>query len=170
MSKQSKELARSLSANRHQDLVRYLSSRLPSEEDAKDLAQEAFLRLLRLERSDLIRHPEAYLYRIATNLVHEHWLKARPESAGSDLDPEGIAAPGKSTEGLAEQKQTLDTLGRALGLLPILQRRVVLMHRRDGLTYDEIGRALNISPGMVKKYLCKGLARCRAYVRQCQND
>ena len=170
MSKRTKELVQTLSTNRQVDLVRYLASRLPSEEDARDLAQEAFLRLLRLERTDLIRHPEAYLYRIATNLLHEHWLKARPDCAASGLDPEGLASPAGSTETLVEQRQTLDALERALSLLPTRQRRVVLMHRRDGLTYNEIAERLQISPGMVKKYLTKGLARCRDYVRQCRYD
>ena len=170
MSTQGNKLVRALSAELQQDLVRYLASRLPSEEDARDIAQEAFLRLLRLERTDLIRHPEAYLFRIASNLVHEHWLKSRPRDTGPGVDPEELTSETTPTETLVEQEQAIDTLERALRLLPDKQRIVVVLHRRDGLTYREIADALQISPDMVKKHLIKGLARCREYMRRCRND
>ena len=60
----------------------------------------------------------------------------------------------------------MKALERALRLLPPLQQRAVLMHRRDGLTYDEIAQELGCSPGMVRKYLRKGLVRCREYIRR----
>ncbi len=57
--KPNEKLVESLFAARGDDLLRYLTSRLPNGEDAKDLAQEAYLRLL--------RHPEPYLFRIAAS-------------------------------------------------------------------------------------------------------
>ncbi len=166
MPKRSKELIRDLFADRRKALVRYLASRLPNEEDAHDLAQEAYLRLLRLEKLDLVRDPEAYLFRMAKNLVHEHWLKVHPESVSDGIDPDGLPGPMAPTAVLAGQSQAIDALGRVLRLLPPMQQRVVLMHRRDGLTYGEIAEVLNISSDMVKKYLRKGLARCREYMRR----
>ena len=53
----------------HRDrLQQYLRARLTSADDAAELAQEAYLRMLRVKRADLIRHPQAYLFRIANNL------------------------------------------------------------------------------------------------------
>src|SRR5690348_16588481 len=68
-------------ADRHgQQLVRFLLSRVRSSTDAQDLAQEVYLRLLRLERPELIRKPEAYLFTVAANIVRENALRssARP--------------------------------------------------------------------------------------------
>ena len=72
-------------------LYQYLRRRLANEEDAQDLAQEAYLRLLRVSRTELVRDPQAYLYRVARNLVYEQGAKAMPVSPEND---------GMSTSGL----------------------------------------------------------------------
>lgn len=59
-----------------QDLKRYLSQRVANRAEAEDLAQEIYLRLLRIERQDLIRSPEALLFRVASNAVFEWRLLA----------------------------------------------------------------------------------------------
>lgn len=168
MTRLSKEQIHALWTSAQNDLVRYLASRLPCEDDARDLAQEAYLRLLRLERGDLVRCPEAYLFRIASNLVHEYWLKERTGIAANkdSKDPDVMPDDGSAIDVRAEQSQSLEILQQALRLLPEMQQKVVLMHRRDGMTYDEIAAELGISRDMVKKYLTKGLARCRERLRR----
>src|SRR6267154_2269282 len=61
----------------HDGLVKFLARRTTTPADAQDLAQEVYLRLLRVERLALIRQPRSYLLRIAANLLHEWRLKAR---------------------------------------------------------------------------------------------
>src|SRR5687768_4199787 len=82
----------------HGDLVKFLARRTATQADAQDLAQEVYLRLLRVDRLDLVRQPRSYLLRIAANLLHEWRLKARQtrqhraedlDSLMSDNDPEG---------------------------------------------------------------------------------
>lgn len=58
--KANQKLVDSLFAARGDDLLRYLISRLSN-------AEEAYLRLLRCNRDELVRHPEAYLFRIAAS-------------------------------------------------------------------------------------------------------
>ena len=163
LAKAKEKLVESLFAARGDDLLRYLASRLPNGEDAKDLAQEAYLRLLRRERSELVRHPEAYLFRIAANLMYEYWLKHRPESdqRAFAIDPEMLESDELSTESSVSQQQSVDALERVMRVMPPMRRKVLIMHRRDGMTYNEISARLGISVGMVKKHLAKGLARCR---------
>ena len=162
------ELVESLFADRGDDLLRYLSARLPNGEDARDLAQETYLRLLRRSRDDLVRHPEAYLFRIAANLMYENWLKVRPEGSlrSEDVDPELLDSDDLSTESAAAKQQSVDALERVLRVMPPMRRQVVILNRRDGMTYEEISARLGISVGMVKKHLAKGLARCREQLRR----
>ncbi len=146
-------------------LLRYLLARVPRREDAEDLAQEAFLRLLRVPRTDLIRHPDAYLFRIAANLLLEFRLRARrsrvlfdsdrAESAGQSLGDDH--EPGAVVELLADT----GSLQRAIDALPLKCRTALVLHRRDGLTYAQIGAKLGVSPDMVKKYLAQAVSRCR---------
>lgn len=167
MTRLTRESITDLFTESNTDVIKYLRSRLPGGEDARDLAQEAYLRLLRLKRGDLVRNPEAYLFRIASNLVHEYWLSGQRTVtnyiAGVDLDT--IPAPENSPDLLARQQEAMEALERALQALPPLYQQIVIMHRRDGLTYNEISEKLGISPHMVKKNLSKGLARCQERMR-----
>jgi len=143
---------------------RFLRSRLASEADAQDLAQEAYLRLLRVKDPKLIQDPVAYLFRIARNLVHE-WYTSLPPPSDS-IDDVEIAEDGMSIEALAESGQQMDRLKQVMAHLSPKCRAAIVMHRRDGMTYEEIAKALGVSTAMVKKYLSQGLARCRARLRK----
>jgi len=61
-----------LAARHGSRLRRYLAARLRNASDVGDLAQEIFLRLLRVERHDLIRQPESYLFTIAGSALRRY--------------------------------------------------------------------------------------------------
>lgn len=172
MPESNEKLVESLFSDRGDDLLRYLTARLPNGEDARDLAQETYLRLLRRNRDDLVRHPEAYLFRIAANLMYENWLNVRPEgnARSEHIDPDCLNTEELSTEAAAAQQQCVDALERVLRVMPPMRQQVVVLHRRDGLTYEEISAKLGISVGMVKKHLAKGLARCREQLRRYSDE
>jgi RNA polymerase sigma factor (sigma-70 family) len=145
------------------DLLRFIARRVRSIVDARDLAQETYVRLLRLDRKDLIRDPRPYLYRIACNILYEFELKRKSDLAGlrrwsadrrDEFESEGIEA---CTENLVLERR----LEAALRGLTPKCRAVVILHRREGMTYEEIGLKIGISSGMVKKYLARGLKHCR---------
>jgi RNA polymerase sigma-70 factor (ECF subfamily) len=152
---------------RYADLLRYLVYRLPSREDARDLAQEAFFRLLRRSHDALIENPEAYLFRIAANLAYEQRLKHPLESAPEEEIPdEWHAAP----EARADQQQRLDRLARVLSTLPPLPRAALVLQRRDGMTYAEIATQLNTTVHMVKKHIAIALLRCRERLSELNDE
>src|SRR5690606_20444248 len=71
-------------AVRHgEKITRFMSARLRhAAADVPDLVQEVFLRLLRVERPETIRSPEAYLFTIARHVLHQHRVRreATPET------------------------------------------------------------------------------------------
>lgn len=144
------------------ELHRFLMRRLHSSHHAQDLAQEAYLRLLRVERPELVRQPRAYLYRIAVNLVSEFRLRARREPITYDSDAlaeaaERIEAPADEGDRTADTQQ----IELILGQLPPLYRAIFVLRKRDGLSYHEIAQQLDISVHTVKKYLARAVAKCR---------
>jgi RNA polymerase sigma-70 factor (ECF subfamily) len=147
-------------------LRRYLSSRLRQSRDAPDLAQETYLRLLRVERHDLIRNPEAYLFTIANNLLHEHALRqaAAPPTVDIDALLNELHASQPDPQEQAQTQQRMLELERALERLSPKAQATLLMHRRDGYSLDEIGRCLGVSRAMAKKYLAKALVHCRTWL------
>lgn len=148
----------------HADLHRFLLWRLRNEQTAQELAQEAYLRLLRIERSDLIRKPRAYLYRIALNLVYELRLKEKRELVTFDSEMlDGLAeitgsgSPDEQDARAADMQQ----IEAILEQLPPLYRAIFVLRKRDGMSYPEIARQLDISVHTVKKYLARAVAMCR---------
>lgn len=146
------------------DLVRFISRRVRTAADAQDLAQEAYFRLLRLERKDLIRDPRSYLYRIAANVLYEFELKRRSDVKGLARWSDEYRTDAEAGCLLEFNEETLALRRRLEVVLAELTpkcRAVVILHRRDGMTYAEIGGRIGVSASMVKKYLAQGLRHCR---------
>lgn len=168
----------SLVARHGRPLLKFFVSRLPNTADAPDLVQEVYLRLLRLDRLDLIRCPEAYLFTIASNIAHEHSLKRtrRPphialEDTPSDELPADIEAYATAApESAALRTERMRQLEAVLSQLSPKARATLVWHRRDGRTYGEIGERLGVSRNMVKKYLSQALAHCRRNVKEEQGE
>jgi RNA polymerase sigma factor (sigma-70 family) len=128
------------------------------------LAQEVFLRLLRIDHHETIRSSEAYLYTIAFHVLHQHVLRrsAMPEAVEiSALINELESAPGSDPATQCETRQQLDELQGALQQLSPKAQAVLLLHRRDGYSLEEIGAQLGFSRAMAAKYLSKALLHCR---------
>jgi RNA polymerase sigma-70 factor (ECF subfamily) len=146
-------------------LQRFLTRRLQSAENAQDLAQEAYLRLLHLDRGEFVRKPQAYLYRIASNLVYEFRLRERNQPVTFDSEALDQAAESTVESPAAEASERLEIeqqLESILAGLPPLYRAVLVLRKRDGLSYPEIARTLDISVHTVKKYLARAVAQCRS--------
>jgi RNA polymerase sigma-70 factor (ECF subfamily) len=145
------------------ELHRFLVRRLRSSQQAQDLAQEAYLRLLRVARAELVRQPRAYLYRIAVNLVSEFRLRAQREPITYDSSTLEELAETAVTELAGEAEQALEAqqIEGFLEQLPPLYRAILLLRKRDGLSYQEIAQQLDISVHTVKKYLARAVAKCR---------
>jgi len=147
-------------------VLRFLAARLSSASEAEDLAQEVYLRLLRVEDVGLIRDPRAFALRVAANVAHEWRMLARNRLAHSDeaLELQVDDRPGPYETVL--QTQQMQHLTRALDTLSPTCRAVVLLHRRDGMTYEEIASHVGLSVGMVAKHLAKGLTACQEFLAE----
>jgi RNA polymerase sigma-70 factor (ECF subfamily) len=141
-------------------LTRFLERRVRSPVDAQDLAQEVYLRLLRVERLDLIEQPEAYLYRVARNIAMEWRMRAsqsRPHAA-DELDAlVDLTTP----ETLTQEAVNAHGFESALRSLKSTERAIVFLKLRDDMTHEEIARHLGITPRMVRRHLANGYAKLR---------
>ncbi|MDM3872017.1 RNA polymerase sigma factor [Porticoccus sp. W117] len=159
-----KSLMARLFAEHSGRLQHYLRKRLASDADAQELSQEAYLRLLRVKKIDLIRHPEAYLYRIARNLVHELY-SGRPQKESHSIDElveaESPSLQGTPLEDEADKTRRLARIESLLGELSPKCRAVLILYWRDGLTQQEIANELGLSRSMAQKYMAQGLAYCQ---------
>ena len=128
------------------------------------MAQEAYLRMLRVKRLDLIRHPEAYLYRIARNLVIE--LNAGSQFRDSGVDVDELQSGDPSPYDLAVLARRRELVAQAMAELSPKCQAALLLRWREDLTQAEIAKRMDLSRQMVQKYLATGIAHCRKRMRR----
>lgn len=149
--------------SQHQpSLVRFIERRAPAQ-DVGDLVQECFRRLLSSSAYPrvLSEQPGAYLYRTARNLLAErHRTDERRMVADhqSFEEPE-IAGPDPHT--VLEERDQMRRVVEALARLRPRTRDIFLMHRFDGLRYDDIAAAKGISVKGVEKQIAKAMVAIR---------
>src|ERR1700679_1099834 len=151
------------------DLQRFLACRVAPAQDADDLAQEVFARLLRVRDADLVRNPLSYLLGIATHVVREFRQRRQHERVlyDSDLaadlcDHSNEPAPA-GMDGQIELRKRLD---RALQQLPPAHQLVLLLVKRDGLSYTEAASAAGLSVHTIEKYVVEARARLRVLLAE----
>jgi RNA polymerase sigma factor (sigma-70 family) len=144
-------------------LHRYLARGMPKPQDAEDLVQEVYLRLLRVDRTKQVHKPLAYIYGIASHVVADYRSGTRHERAFLSDDKDEL--PGRGAEPLVdellERLNLQQQLERALDQLPLTQAQVLIAHKYQGLSYEEVAEELGLSIHTVEKYVTQAKAKIR---------
>lgn len=149
-------------------LIAFLGKRV-GEEDAKDIAQEAMVRLIRY-RAQPSEQLKPLMYRIALNVLNDRGRRelSRHAAAHVSLDEDFHTLP--SFEPAHDQRiahaQELALVRAVILQLPERCRQVYLLNRIEGMSYSEIARHCDISVKAVEKHIGKALALLRMKFKQ----
>jgi RNA polymerase sigma-70 factor (ECF subfamily) len=159
-----KSLVERLFAEQGGALQAFLYRRVRRHPDAAELAQEVYLRMLRVPDMTRIRNPEGYLYAVASNLAKEHARREPHDSKVLDIDDPLVQE--QLTElpafgGQLDREQRVKRLREVLRQLSPKCQAAVELQYWHGLTYAEIAERLGVSTNMVRKYLSQALVHCR---------
>jgi RNA polymerase sigma-70 factor (ECF subfamily) len=139
---------------------------LGSEDEARDLCQEAFLRAYRALRSFKGEARfSSWLYQIALNLCRDRMRRRKGKTMVSlDGLEDGTEPPivaGPSALELVERNDLARAVASAVASLPEEQREVIVLKEYQGLTFLEIGEVLGLPTSTVKTRLYRGLGVLR---------
>jgi RNA polymerase sigma factor (sigma-70 family) len=153
------------------ELHRYIERRMRRHGVAQDLTQDIFERFLQVENADAVRNPQAYLFGIASHVVREALFREdrglviydsdAVEEAGQHLDH---ALP----DDIAQRLGLQSDLKRALAELPPMHRAVLLLVKRDGLSYEEAARKTQLNVSTVKTYVFEARAKVKLILKNHQ--
>ncbi len=138
------------------------------EEDARDVAQETFLRAFRaLSGFKGEAKFSSWIYRITLNLCRD-WIRRQRRTPVMQA-PEGVdiielageATPSASIEDLIALKELGRAVGQAMAALPEEQRNAIILKEYHGLTFQEIADLLECPLSTVKTRLYQGLTVLR---------
>jgi RNA polymerase sigma-70 factor (ECF subfamily) len=146
-------------------LRRFLAVRMRNAAaDVSDLVQEVYLRLLRVPNHETIRNPQAYLYTIASHVLHQYTLLQSNRyklQEPFDITDQLVASLDEGPAEEAELTQRFEVLGDGLETYSPRAFAVLMMYRCEGATFELIGQRLGVSRVMAKKYLVKAMAYCQ---------
>jgi RNA polymerase sigma-70 factor (ECF subfamily) len=143
------------------------------EEEARDIAQETFLRAFRALKGFKGQAKfSSWLYRITLNLCRD-WMR-RERRTPIAQTPEGVdlvelageATPWESVEDLVSRKELGRAVAKAMSALPEEQRTAIILKEYQGLTFQEIADLLECPLSTVKTRLYQGLTVLRRQLEQ----
>ena len=138
------------------------------DEDARDVAQETFLRAFRaLPGFKGQAKFSSWLYRIALNLCRD-WIRRKKRAPLVEM-PEGVdvaelaaeQGPTESIEDLVSRQEMSRIVAEGMKLLPEEQRTAIVLKEYHGLTFQEIAELMKCPLSTVKTRLYQGLSVLR---------
>lgn len=130
-------------------LLAFISDRVPEEEDAEDILQDVFLRLIQTEETTSVMQVSGWLYQVARNSIIDRSRKQTEERI-----PQNAIQKGEDTfiyevteiladDDLSPDKEYLkalvwEELGQALDELPSEQRFVFEQTELNGVSFKEL--------------------------------
>jgi RNA polymerase sigma factor (sigma-70 family) len=165
------QLVERLFREHNRSLLRFLFLKLNSEQEARDVAQEAYVRVLNLDSPETVSHLRAFLFKTAANIAIDR-ARARArmtcapamaleffEEERADLDPaRGFAA-----------REELDLIAQALDELTPKCRQAFLMRRLEGFSSSEIAARMQIPERTVRYYIVEAIVYCRRRLDESMN-
>lgn len=155
-------LVQRLFEEHNQALIGFLLTRVNSEQEARDVAQEAYVRMLELDTPGAVSFLRAYLFKTAANLATDRARQraARTRIHDQYLAPFGRLAQPQSPEHAAGARQELDLIRSFMTELPPRCREAFYLHRFREMSAVEVALQLGISDRMVRTYLVRALDHC----------
>lgn len=153
-----------------QPLFRFVYRMLPRYDDARDVCQETFLRVL--DKAHRFREGSRFstwMYQIALNICRDRvrrrrrWslLMSEDREINDEITPGAEDGPGNPFLS-ARQRETAEAVMRALREIPDEQREVLILKEFEGLKFREIAAILDCPESTVKSRMYYGLNGLRA--------
>lgn len=154
----------------NQALVRMLKLRLGSYEDAREIAQEAYAKLLVVGNDKVVSYHRAYLFRIAQNLATD-LLRKRAYMELPEPDDLGLwRDPAANPERSARVAQIVDRLPAILAELPYNCTEAFRLVRIKQLSFAEAATRMGLTERMVRIHVARALAYCQQHLDGITDD
>jgi RNA polymerase sigma-70 factor (ECF subfamily) len=152
-------------------VARYIAVRIGNVSEAEDLASEVFVRALRALDSykDTGAPMEAWLFRIAHNIVVDHYRKQSRRPVSVPLDEALSLGRSHNLSQRLERHEEIQQLNRAMEQLSEAQRQVLALRFGGEMTSEQVGQVLGKKPGAVREMQSAAIRKLRQ-VLQRQED
>jgi RNA polymerase sigma factor (sigma-70 family) len=142
-------------------LVLFLASRLKDIQAAREVAQEAYVRVLQLENLGAVGFLRSYLFKVAGNLAIDRIRQQQSRTRLDQISDSDDFLDNLQPERTVIAREELAFLGRVVGELPAKYQQAFRLHRLEDQPFDEIGRHMGLKERMVRRYVTNALLYLR---------
>lgn len=156
------ELIGRLFREHNRSLIRFLMNRVRSNEEAADVAQEAYARMLQLDSPGTISYLRAFLFKTAAHIAIDRLRSHKAEQRRAErrfLD--GVAVSPPTEQFIADEEELRLTTG-FIQELPPKYREALLLSRFEPLSTSDIASRMGVSERTVQHYIVESLVYIRA--------
>jgi len=147
----------------YERVARYIAVRIGSISEAEDLASEVFVRALKsIDGYKETGAPlEAWVFRIAHNLVVDHLRRKSRRPASVPLDETFPLASIENLTGGLEHQQEIQQLHQAMAQLSDAQRQVLALRFGAEMTSEQVAQVMRKRPGAVREMQSAAIKKLR---------
>ena len=148
-------------------LLRYLRDLLSRREDAEDVAQETYLKLVRageLEHSEA--RVRAFMFKVATNLAYDRFRQRRTRGPQDDSELAVLADEAPTADRVVALEQALAIVERTLLGLPARCRQVFLLRVAHEWSSEAIAERLEVGKRTVEREMQQALEACERNLKK----
>lgn len=156
------ELVERLFREHNEALVRFLQARVGSYQEAREVAQEAYVRLLSLDQPDAVSYLRAFLFKTAANIAIDRRRRHHTHDRAMDLPLFGEFADTLTPERRVASEQTFANLQRLIAEMPAKCQQSFVLNQIYGMDTASVAAELGLSQSQVRKYVARALLYCRA--------
>ncbi|MBL8269827.1 RNA polymerase sigma factor [Steroidobacter sp.] len=142
-------------------LVHFLLTRLPNEAEAREVAQEAYVRLLQLDKPIAASFLRWTLFKIAHGIAVDRHRQRTVRVRLDRLDAVDELDVSSPTENSVMASDELAQVLATLRELPRNCQQAFLLHRFRDLSTVEVAQQMGLTDRMVRKYVQRALVYCR---------
>jgi len=147
----------------HNDaLIRFLLPRLRSQSAAREVAQEAYVRLLSLDQPGAVSYLRAFLFKTAANLAVDRLRRGIVHTQVTALPLFHEFADDRTPERRVSGAQQIELLKEIIRELPPKCARAFILNRLHDMSFAAVAAEMTLSERMVRTYVVRALLYCRA--------
>jgi len=145
----------------NESLLRFLRARLHSSDEAKEVAQEAYVQMLGLDNPAAVNFMQGYLFRTAANIATNRMKLGAARRRIDQLVFFDTPHETRTPQQTLDARQQLAHVNEALNRLPPLCRRAFILVRYEGMSFDDAAAQMGLHPRKVRRFVQRAFASCQ---------
>lgn len=149
-------------------IYRYLYIRMKNKEEAEDLTQVIFIKILKSvsKYRNLGKNPWAYFFSITRNALTDHWRKKKNVITAEPVENFiNLRDEKKDSLDLFEESERAELIKKAIGKLDESHREIIILKFINGLSNKEIAKLLNKNEDAVRQSQCRALRKLKEHLK-----